>query len=273
MEAEMIADKKRSFERSYNKPKTCFSACFRYRFVQWLKIGLSAVICIVAISIADTFLDPVMEPYLGPQFGMGPGEVSLMFLVTTGSFTLTGPVSGWFSDKFPEWRKLQVAVGILFTSLAFMLMGPSPFFPFFESNSIGLLCGALLLHGVAIAICLVPTFSILLDAALDTGYPDTIDTFSTISGIWQSSFSLGETIGPFLGGAFLDLYGFSKATTTVALIIALSGLMVLMEFLIFFKGCSPADRDSSCNTSLESSIESGPLLKSSAKINTYSSNH
>lgn len=42
------------------------------------------------------------------------------------------------------------------------------------------------------------------------GYPDNIQTYGLVSGLWTSTFALGAFIGPFISGLLYDYVGFRK---------------------------------------------------------------
>lgn len=48
------------------------------------------------------------------------------------------------------------------------------------------------------------------------GLDDSLATYSLVAGVWSCMYSLGEVIGPFLGGIFLQHFGFPVATTIMA---------------------------------------------------------
>lgn len=50
------------------------------------------------------------------------------------------------------------------------------------------------------------------------GCGDSLGTFSVVAGIWSSMYSLGEVIGPSIGGVLLQHYGFPIASTVMATI-------------------------------------------------------
>ena len=72
------------------------------------------------------------------------------------------------------------------------------------------------------------TIQILIQA-LAAGFPDTIDTYGLVSGLWTSTFALGAFIGPTLAGILFDSVGFPWATMLVI------GVHILvLAFLVVF---------------------------------------
>ena len=68
--------------------------------------------------------------------------------------------------------------------------------------------------GIGTAALLVASFSGAQKAALQSLNVAPDDIYALISGIWTSSFALGNFIGPTLGGLLVDSVGF-RSTTTV----------------------------------------------------------
>lgn len=53
----------------------------------------------------------------------------------------------------------------------------------------------------------------------DAGHKESLATYSVVAGIWSCLYSLGEVIGPSLGGVLLQYYGFPVMSTVMAAII------------------------------------------------------
>lgn len=58
------------------------------------------------------------------------------------------------------------------------------------------------------------------------GFPDNIETYGLISGLWTSTFALGAFFGPSVSGALFDSVGFRKATIFVI------GIHVFVAFIL-----------------------------------------
>lgn len=67
------------------------------------------------------------------------------------------------------------------------------------------------------------------------GFPNNLETFGIISGLWTSAFALGAFIGPSVSGILLDHVGFRNATMFIFAIHIFVGLLVTL-YLIFGKG-------------------------------------
>jgi len=118
-------------------------------------------------------------------------------------------------DKFPE----------LNNSLLLVLLG------FKEVISI---------LGVGLGAEVVAGFADAHKSAILHGFPDTIDTYGLISGLWTSVFALGAFVGPTVAGILFDAVGFPYGTlfiivTQLLALFFLAGFFV--EYLLRFDNC------------------------------------
>jgi MFS family permease len=67
--------------------------------------------------------------------------------------------------------------------------------------------------GVGTAALLVASFAGAQKSALESFEVTPDEIYAVISGIWTSSFALGNFIGPTLGGFLMESLGFAKTTT------------------------------------------------------------
>jgi len=101
-------------------------------------------------------------------------------------------------------------------------------------------------------------------SAIAAGFPDTIDTYGLVSGLWTSVFALGAFIGPTLAGILFDAVGFPLAT----LVVIVSQVIVLVAIVGFFFAylCSRRSSDGAAVAGKEDEDEgiedvSAPLLE------------
>lgn len=65
------------------------------------------------------------------------------------------------------------------------------------------------------------------------GFPDNIETYGLVSGLWTSTFALGAFIGPSVSGYLYDSIGFREAVLFIIILHAIVGIIVLIT--IFFE--------------------------------------
>lgn len=72
----------------------------------------------------------------------------------------------------------------------------------------------------------------MLVVCREGGCEDTLGTYGLVAGTWSCLYSLGEVIGPFLGGLLLEQCGFPWAVSSVAgLCVGLSGALAVTSCL------------------------------------------
>ncbi|GFX89217.1 MFS-type transporter SLC18B1 [Trichonephila clavipes] len=150
------------------------------------------VVCLILVvaSQAQGFIDPTLEPHMR-QYNLDPSIIGLLFLLLSGAYGLSSPIVGWVSGKMENKYPIMI-VGLSIITLSMLLMGPSEFLPF--EGSLWLSVVALTLLGVSFATAYVPTFESLFIAAINGGLDDDINTYSVVSGLWNSVYSLGVTL-------------------------------------------------------------------------------
>ena len=122
-----------------------------------------------------------------------------------------------------------MTVGHLLLLASFTLLGPAPWL--LPSPSLPLTICALILQGSGSATVVVSSYSACLLSTLsipEPKYPDSVSTFSLVSGVWTSAFALGNFVGPSIAGVLYDQVGFRWGTAPVQ---ALLLLMVLVTSL------------------------------------------
>jgi MFS family permease len=157
-----------------------------------------------------SFLDPTLEPHLR-KFKLSPGNIGLIFLLLSAMYGIFSPAWGWATDRIDNYWWLMT-IGLFCNAGSLLLLGPSSILSFLE-DSIWLNIVALSTLGISVAMSLIPTYQALLDSALFGGFDDNLGTHSVIAGLWSCVYSLGEVLGPILGGALLQNCGFSVTST------------------------------------------------------------
>ena len=121
-------------------------------------------------------------------------------------------------------------LGHLLLLASFTLLGPAPWL--LQSPSLPLTITALFLQGAGSATVVVSSYSACLLSTLaipSPKYPDSVSTFSLVSGLWTSAFALGNFVGPSLAGVLYDQVGFRWGTAPVQGVLL---LMVLVTSLV-----------------------------------------
>ncbi|KAL0281503.1 UNVERIFIED_CONTAM: hypothetical protein PYX00_002475 [Menopon gallinae] len=189
--------------------------------IQVLKIPgvLLAACSIIVTSVSIGFLQATLEPHLR-HFNFQPIILGLMFVINGGTYALTAPCWGWLCDK-KVYPKIVTVIGCALIIFGFTLIGPAPFLPMTATIELSVI--GLVGHGFGIAAQLVASFTDALRTSITNGFPNNLETYGLISGLWTSTFALGAFIGPSMAGILYDTIGFENATMVV---VALNALVV-----------------------------------------------
>ncbi|RZC41026.1 UDP-glucose:glycoprotein glucosyltransferase, partial [Asbolus verrucosus] len=225
------------------------------------------------LGILETFVGLGMStgPALGGvlySFNLTPEKIGLIFLLFSGLYGVSSPAWGWLADKINNHWSMMV-VGLFMCTTGLLLLGPCPYIPFL-SSTLWLNLVALSILGISVALALLPTFQGLLSSAISSGCGDTLSTYSVVAGIWSCVYSLGEVIGPSLGGFLLQHYGFPITSTIMATMTFCLAVLTFFFFIIKNNYCNDQDcaSDSGISESWRSSssedvsTETTPLIMS-----------
>ena len=80
--------------------------------------------------------------------------------------------------------------------------------------------------------CLTVGFSVARREAILCGFPDNLDTYALISGLWTSAFAFGAFIGPTFAGVLVDKFSFKDASLLV-IVAELSVLIMSAAFMAY----------------------------------------
>ncbi|XP_067145121.1 MFS-type transporter SLC18B1-like [Centruroides vittatus] len=191
-------------------------------YLQLLSIPKVWIVCVILMTAAQTqgFLDPTLEPHMR-QYNFGPGLVGLVFLLMSAAYGVFSPLTGWVTGKMNnKYPVMIVGLGIMLVSL--LVLGPAPFLPF--KGSVPLCLAAVTALGISFAFAFIPSFECILLAAFEKGLGDNLVTYSKVSGLWNSVYSLGEVIGPALGGILMDFFGFPQSAVILSAFCAVAML-------------------------------------------------
>ncbi|CAH1183607.1 unnamed protein product [Phaedon cochleariae] len=194
-----------------------------------LRLTPVIITCFIMVVVSMTwgFLDPTLEPYLR-KFDLSPTYVGLIFLLCSAMYGIFCPIWGWCTDKVYNYWWFMI-VGLFGNSIVLLILGPSPIL-YFLDGSLTTVIATLSTLGVFVAMALMPTYQYILDTALGYGYADDLMTHSVIAGLWSSVFSLGEILGPMIGGTLMQHYKFPIACTFFAALNLFMGILCSVYF-------------------------------------------
>ncbi|EDV21432.1 uncharacterized protein TRIADDRAFT_60062 [Trichoplax adhaerens] len=152
------------------------------------------------------FLDPTLSLHLKP-LNLTTSQIGFIFLALPAGYGLFSPVFGYLSDRF-GYRPF-IIFGSIGMGISLLFVGPAPFIRI--KLSIGQSVPSLLALGIAGAAAITTSFADILEVAmkdLTNDNPDESSDFvihSVVSGLFTTALSLGQVVGPIVGGIFTSL--------------------------------------------------------------------
>ncbi|XP_071531389.1 MFS-type transporter SLC18B1-like isoform X2 [Panulirus ornatus] len=180
-----------------------------------------------AVCIATLY--PTLQPHMS-RLGVSVEGVGLVYLMLSAVYAVSSPLVGLATDRYGSPSGFMF-VGLLLMALSYILIGNSPLLPslphdeLYNQDMVGIV-----VLGLASAMCIVPTYGVILQAAASQGESADIATFSVVGGLWSAAYSLGEMLGPLYAGMITSYLSFATSTTFTALL-PLSLALVLGAYM------------------------------------------
>ena len=190
-------------------------------------------------STALAFFDPTLGPFLHEGHHLSPSVVGACFLISPGLYMVLAPVVGYIADN--HFRRPLIPLGCFSAALGYELMGPNAVFGI--EASLGVVLTGLAVVGVGVVLAFVPLSADILDTMHKKGYPDSPELHGAVGGLLGSTFSLGLTVGPAMGGTLTGSFNFGDASALLGLLYAVLGgvLSVQTMWSLIVEKCSRRD--------------------------------
>lgn len=167
-----------------------------------------AVFAVFIAAFCIGFIVPTLEPHLR-QFNLTPAVNGAMFMISSGMYAATTVFWGKLADMNVH-PKLLMSCASSLMCVAYLLLGPLPFFPM--DTHLWLCAVALAFHGFGIGGEIVITNVDALREGVRQGLPDNTETYGVIGGVFAAFVQIGAFAGPSVGGVLLQAYGFRTAS-------------------------------------------------------------
>ncbi|CEP02933.1 Major facilitator superfamily (MFS) profile domain-containing protein [Plasmodiophora brassicae] len=181
--------------------------------------GVALIFAASVVGMAVfSFLDLALQPELASQ-NVSPSSVGLLFVMISLIYALAAPAIGWVST--PANTRGLIVFGLSLVAASLCVLGPAPIG--FIPRALSLRCGSLVFLSAGAAMVLVPVVPQMVELTKHLGAGAT----DVVSGVVIASYSLGEIIGPVVGGALLQYVGMSMGASIFATCILGVALAVL----------------------------------------------
>jgi len=203
-------------------------------------------ICIALFKVASAaaslgFLQTTLEPHLHDiKPPLSSFQVGALFMVVGGTYGLSLPLWGYLCDSqlTRNSPKFVEVCGAILITAGFLVLGPFKYLPI-RKSLVTIIIG-MTIHGFGLGASVVGGFSDAHKSAIKAGFPDTIDTYGLVSGLWTSVFAFGAFVGPTFGGILYDAVTFRWAIFLV-IIAELISLFLLIGYLCYELCGTPKD--------------------------------
>jgi len=198
------------------------------------RVVIALLTCTVGAYSIGT-VEATLSSFLDTQLRLSVQKIALAFLVMSVCSVVATPVFGWMCDSRVSGWLVSVG-GAALMILCYAFLGPAPYLAFYTPN-FTTVATSLIAQGFGSAAVLVASFGCAQKAAVRAGFPDCIEVQAVISGLFTSSFALGNFTGPTLSGIIYDNVGFSWNCLVLQLLIL---ILLILNTACY---CIPEDTD------------------------------
>ena len=168
---------------------------------------------LLTVSMNWTSIDPGIGPYVFTAIGVTPAQLGLYYLVATGAYSVFSVAWGRLHDAVHNTYLLTTGC-LVGAAAGLLLLAPSPLLPL--RPSWWLLGLGLTVTQMAQGGSFIPIFSKMLKACTAHGLENTVVTQAFVSSVFGTVFSVGNVVGPTIGGVIIDAAGFPVMVTCLA---------------------------------------------------------
>jgi predicted MFS family arabinose efflux permease len=174
--------------------------------VRKILMAPGVVLVVIAASFAMSvfsFLELALQPHFIKR-NLSSSELGLFFLLISAVYAMCSPIVGFLTT--PRNTRSFIVLGLTMISFALCLLGPAPIglFP----TGFGYQIFSLVIISAGCSLVLVPVVPSMTMAVLHLGNHAT----DVVAGVITSSFSMGESVGPIVGGFLLQKSVLTKRT-------------------------------------------------------------
>lgn len=173
---------------------------------------LSVVLIIMAGSFSFGMLEPLLPMHLSLEFGMGSGEIGLVFGVLSLVFTISRPLTGYLSDRVGYKAMMLWGMGVTIVAMPALAL----------STGIILMYAAGCLYSLSNCAMMTPCLPLLTQYSDQEGH----SSYGRSFGMVNAAYSVGLLLGPGLGGLVAEYFSFATATLFYSAMLLVLGIKI-----------------------------------------------
>ena len=178
------------------------------------------------VPASFSMIEATLAPFLERTYKMKPAKIGLVYLLCCGVYIISAPFVGRVADK---WGTKRVIIGGLFVAgFAEFFLAPSSLLAFLPDNEMWLFLSSSVVIAIGLAMASVPTISDMVLSSRGMGFEKSVALNGVISGLWTSFTSVGNTVGPSIGGLITQKTNFRVSTTVFAFALVAHGCIYLI---------------------------------------------
>ena len=168
---------------------------------------LLAALALVTDAAAVSFLDPTLATHLRLVFDIDVDEIGVVFALLP--FFYSAAALLVYAVVARLGNKECMSLGLILVGLSLLVLGPVPFFPFPSPPSLAVMWSLVLVSlsvlGVGSALVVVPAVPLMLSSAAVSRRGPAPDQADGVASLYMFAWSVGDAIGPLLGGSLPPL--------------------------------------------------------------------
>lgn len=190
----------------------------------------SLVVFLSAVSLS--FFVPTFTQHLHNILKLNVQVTSYVFMVMPVLSGLSLPFIRWISDDIGGLP--IIAIGFVLMILSYLFIGPSPILSDIIEHNTLTLCLCILIGsvymGFGAGMMFIPSLPLMNKIGSAQYGADSTDAIAVL---FSSMYSFGDVVGPLLGGALDNYFGFEWACTIWATILLISTSLLLIYCLLY----------------------------------------
>eukprot|EP00092_Neocalanus_flemingeri_P030917 GFUD01033574.1.p1 GENE.GFUD01033574.1~~GFUD01033574.1.p1 ORF type:complete len:505 (-),score=68.91 GFUD01033574.1:56-1570(-) len=192
------------------------------------RVLIALLTCTIGAYSVGT-IEATLSPFL-ELMGLNIKQIAVAFLVMSLCSVLATPIFGYLCDAaFSPW--IISGSGCVFMFVCYCFIGPVPYLAFFKA-SFPTVCGSLVAQGFGCAAVLVASFGSAQNAAISAGFSESMEIQAVVSGLFTSSFALGNFCGPTISGILFDSIGFDYNCLVLQALVVIILVLNIVCFVI-----------------------------------------